>query len=169
MGLPVKVEGRRLHVALPTLLDFRTIRDYLVAEHRRAGYAAIPRGLPQEEFERFKAAVDDECAQIDPFGTFQELLTTIMESDVQHAALGALRYGDSLWLLYYALLRGSNPEVSADWVAAMVDRAMANDPEALEGLQALNAAFVELLRLKKNDQATQPAADPLISTPSTSS
>lgn len=168
MSIPVKVEGRRLHVALPTLLDFRTIRDHLVAERRRAGYAAIPRGLPQEEFERFKAAVDDECGRIDPFATFQDLLTAIMESDVQHAAIGALRYGDSLWLLYYALLRGSNPEVSADWVAGLVDRAMQNDPPALEGLQSLNAAFVELLRLKKNDQATEVAADPSISMPSTS-
>lgn len=139
MSFPVTIEGKRYFVCLPTLQDFEAFRAHRQREHRRAGYEAIPAGLPDTEFQRWKKTIDDECEAIDPFESFAVLAGSAA----------------TLPIIWHAMLRHENQGIDLAWCDSLLRRAADGDTVAVEGLRELRQAMDELVAAKKNEQAEQ--------------
>jgi len=161
MSLPVTIEGQKLFVTLPSATDLNNFQQLLQTEYRRRMFAAMPTGLPDDEFKRWIRVINEEAAEINPFKNLRALANS----------------ADGAALFYHALLRHENPNVTLDFVAELVSRGVEGKPAAMEGLREIRTAFESLLEAKKNDQQpkppvpveTQPTPGPATSPPSTES
>lgn len=143
MPHPITIEGAKYFVSLPTLKDLRTFQAFLQREHRRAAYAAIPSGLPDDELRRWMRVINEECDQISP----------INPQDFARLATNA----DGAALLFHGMLRQEQPTITLDWVAQLIARAEEAKPGALDAMRELREAMVELIRAKKNEPPPAPA------------
>jgi len=164
MAIPVTIEGVKYFATLPSLADFRNFRELLAEQQRKKMTAAIPVGLPDSELKRWLRLINEECsaAASNPFSnkTLQALAATL----------------DGLAVLYLALLRHENPQITLAFTSDLVHRAEEGKPAALEAIHDINNAFFSMMAAKKNGpEVTKDAqpidlpatADPSISTAST--
>ena len=148
-NIAVQIEGKSYFVSLPTLKDWKRIQSFVVAERRRAAYAAIPKGLLDQEFQRYILTINDEVDKLDVFACMA--LVDQMEG-------GAA-------LLAYCHLRRDNPTVTLDFTRDLVDRALDGHEGATAGLSAVQeaVALLNAATAKKNTEeapTTSPSPSP---------
>lgn len=138
MSVVVEIMGQKYFASLPTLKDLLNFVAHMKQEHRQAQAAAIPPGLPKEEFDRWRESIEQECSDFDKLEPHQIL------ARIANNPSGAA-------VFYHSLLRVENPSATLQWVNGILDEAQDGNAAALQSIKSLRLAWQELMVAKKNE------------------